>query len=126
MQVRSRIIGSVAAVTLASGGLTAATVTTAGAVAQSCYGSAKSYNTNGSYLNQDWPVTGYATTTSNCSDINVKPNQTIQVMTCFYTTGCNKYRTIQAGTWGVAATDVYNGSKFYLHFWTPSSGQVAY
>ncbi|GAA3128874.1 hypothetical protein GCM10017687_50040 [Streptomyces echinatus] len=36
--------------------------------------------------------------------------------TCFKTTGCNGWRTLRAGNWGVAATDVLDGTKFYLQF----------
>ncbi|MEQ4306329.1 hypothetical protein ABNF97_33975 [Plantactinospora sp. B6F1] len=92
----------------------------------SCYGSARSYDAD-SYNGGPgrWPATGYATTTSNCIDINVKPNQGEYVKACLYqsSTGswrCNDYRWIPGGTWGEAATDVLNGTRFYLLFDMPS------
>ncbi len=51
--------------------------------------------------------------------------------TCFEPTGggiqCNARRTIYAGTWGLAATDVKAGTKFFLSFsYTGLTGLVAY
>ncbi|MFF0105025.1 hypothetical protein [Streptomyces hirsutus] len=132
MRIRSRAMTVAAAAALAAGGLTAATSTSAvaaPAAALSCYGSAKSYNTGTTYT---WPTaTAWATTTSNCADINVKPSRTVRVSACLLKSStnevtCNSYRTISANTWGTAATTVLDGTKFYLLFDNPSSGQVAY
>lgn len=128
MHMRSRTVGILATVVLAAGGLTAATATTAGAAAQSCYGSAKSYTTDSV---DSWPASpAWAYTTSNCADINVKPNNGTYVQTCFDPTSgasyCNAKRWIAAGTWGLAATDVNNGTKFFLLFDRASSGITAY
>ncbi|MBW8705483.1 hypothetical protein MBT84_38355 [Streptomyces sp. MBT84] len=127
MHIRSRGITVLAAAALAAGGLTAATGTSANAapaVAASCYGSAKSFSTAS---DNTWPATSYARTTSNCGDINVKPNAGMWVQTCFLTTGaCNKATWITGGTWGTAATNVLDGTYFYLHFDRPTSGLVAY
>ncbi|MEV5011064.1 hypothetical protein AB0K74_15950 [Streptomyces sp. NPDC056159] len=114
----------VAAAVLAAGGLTAATSTPASAA--TCYGSAKSYATNDSW---EWPEFGVpATATSNCNDINVMPtDRDMVVQTCFIKTGkCNGPHTIRKGVWGVAATNVLSGTKFYLDFWGYSEGKVAY
>ncbi|WP_256090480.1 hypothetical protein [Actinacidiphila rubida] len=93
------------------------------AAAQSCLGGARSYSTG----YDDWPSPGFATTTSNCSDINVKPSKTVSVRTCFRSTGaCNAWRTISGGTWGLAATGVLDGTSFHLSFNQDNSGYVAY
>ncbi|MEV2211557.1 hypothetical protein AB0H86_08825 [Streptomyces sp. NPDC050997] len=132
MPIRSRTITALAAAALAAGALTAATATSATAApatAQSCYGSAKSYTTDPTY--DFWPQgSALATTTSNCGDINVKPNSDVKVHTCFRksdgTDSCNADRTIKGGTWGLAATAVLDGTKFWLVFSGSSSGLVAY
>lgn len=98
-------------------------------VATSCLGTARSYSTSYSSITgyYDWPANdGLATTTSNCSDINVKPNATESVRTCFIGGGCNSFRTISAGTWGLAATGVLDGTEFWLDFKSGSTGSVAY
>lgn len=100
---------------------------------QSCYGSAKSYTAvylaPGIY---EWPASpGWAYATSNCNDINVKPtNGSTKVRTCFDPTSgdvyCNAWRSVPDDTWGEAASDVANGTKFYLEFDRASRGYVAY
>ncbi|MFJ4735271.1 hypothetical protein ACIP6V_23860 [Streptomyces sp. NPDC088770] len=124
MRIRSRAMTVLAAAVLTGGGLTAVTSTPASAA--TCYGSAKTYYTNDSW---EWPVGGtYATATSNCTDINVKPtDRDMLVQTCFLKTGtCNGWHSLKKGTWGVAATNVLSGTKFYLDFWGYSEGYVAY
>lgn len=132
MRIRSHTIRVLTAAALMAGGLTAATTasaTAAPATVQSCYGSAKSYATD-SY--NQWPAfpSGWAYATSNCADINVKPSSGTNVRTCFATSSgsyyCNSYRWIAGGTWGLAATDVKDGTKFHLEFDRYSSGLVAY
>jgi len=125
-----------AAVTQSDNGRTAgehvAQKTSSDLAIMSCYGSARSYtaeSNNGDAAR--WPATGYATTTSNCIDINVKSNQSEYVKACLYqsSTGswsCNAYRWIPGGTWGEAATDVLDGTRFYLLFDMSSNGIVAY
>ncbi len=51
--------------------------------------------------------------------------------TCFLPTSggtqCNAWRSIAAGTWGLAATDVRDNTQFYLLFdKTWATGRVAY
>ncbi|MEU0965740.1 hypothetical protein ABZ357_10030 [Streptomyces sp. NPDC005917] len=95
------------------------------AAATTCYGSAKSFSTDGAL---QWPAgSAWAHTTSNCGDINVKPKSGMWVQTCFYSTNsCNKATWITGGTWGTAATDVRDGTTFYLQFDRTTSGLVAY
>lgn len=129
MRVRAHIVRAMALTVVLVGGLALVTVPSASAApATTCYGSAKSYVSSGRD-NLDWPGKGVATTTSYCADINVKPSQGTYVQTCFWTNSdwtCNSYRWISAGTWGTAATDVLDGSQFFLHFDRSSSGLVAY
>ncbi|WP_438306648.1 hypothetical protein ACSHXN_44340 (plasmid) [Streptomyces sp. HUAS TT11] len=129
MRVSIRTVRALVAAVVVAGGMTLVTVPSASAApATTCYGSAKSYASSGRD-NLDWPGKGVATTTSNCADINVKPNQGTYVQTCFWTNNdwsCNSLRWIAAGTWGTAATDVLNGTGFFLHFDRSSSGLVAY
>ncbi|NJQ03629.1 hypothetical protein [Streptomyces zingiberis] len=134
MRLSSRTIGLLSATVLAAGGLTAATAPTAHAgpsKALACYDTAKSFSTTlvGSY--HRWPASGSATTTANCNDINVKPAVGDDVRTCFLPSGggtsCNGWRRINGGSWGLAATDVRTGTKFYLQFrYGYESGSVAY
>ncbi len=118
-------------------GLTAAAVagallvpaTPVSATALSCYGSARTIN--GADPNWHWPPYGHAYTTSNCRDINVKITRTVRVRTCFAPVSggsyCNGYRTVYANTWGLAATDVKDGTKFWLLFDTQDvHGLAAY
>jgi len=75
--------------------------------------------------------------TSYCNDINVKPSiaagggfNYVPVRTCLYpTTGgsyCNAYRNITVGTWGLAATDVNDGTAFIVQFAWSTQGSIAY
>lgn len=127
MRTRSmRTAGIVTAALLMTGGATAVTTgaaTAAPSTAQSCYGSSKAFTT----VNKVWPkYPNWAYTTANCADINVKPNATIKVQACWKNHACNRPTTIRAGQWGTAATDVLNGTKFYLKFSGNVSGRIAY
>ncbi|RAJ72665.1 MULTISPECIES: hypothetical protein [unclassified Streptomyces] len=132
MRTRSRVAPfALAAVVLGSGLGWATTAaadpgSAAPAVALSCYGSAKSYTTDSVGF---WPTgSGFAYTTSNCADINVKPTTTRRVRVCWKTSGtCNAYRNAPAGQWTVAASDVLDGSGYWLDFEGSgvSRGQVA-
>jgi hypothetical protein len=119
----------VAATALLAGALTV--LTGAPASAATCYGTAKSYKSSLYDSGWFWYGSTYPSTTSNCYDINVKPmNGRVQVRTCFLPANgsgyCNGWRTIESDTWGTAATDVLDGTKFYLNFGGPSAGLVAY
>ncbi|MFD9099024.1 hypothetical protein [Streptomyces collinus] len=123
--MRKTLTSAVAALGLAGSVLviTEPTAAAAPSAAQSCYGGAVSYSTTVGY----WPTgSAYARTSSACADINVKPNTTITVATCWKSGGCNAWRTISGGTWGVAATDVKDGTDYFLIFAaSSSSGLVA-
>ncbi|MEU7484153.1 hypothetical protein [Streptomyces sp. NPDC042319] len=124
------LLGGVAAA--ATTGPASASEPKANVVIQSCYGTAKNYtSTPGSgSRNAHWPATGtYAYTTKNCADINLKVKATRQVTTCFKATGkCNGWKTATAGKWMQVATDVKDGSGFYIQFkgTARSAGQIAY
>lgn len=79
-----------------------------------------SYAGTGSNDPAYWPARGtYATTTSRCDDINLKLDATRSVRTCFKSGSswtCNGWRTLSAGSWGLAATDVLDGTQFFLQF----------
>ena len=86
---------------------------------------------NGTDPNGHWPPYGEARTTSYCNDINVKVTSTVSVLTCFLPssggTTCNAWRTLYANTWGLAATDVRDGTRFYLVFSTTAVyGRASY
>lgn len=137
--MRTRIAPLTLAAALLAGA--AATVTTTSAVATEsgaasvqadCYASARNYTSapgSGS-SNAHWPGTGiWAYTTSNCADINLKVNATREVRTCFKATGsCNGWRWARAGQWALAASDVKDGSGFYIQFkgTSRSTGLIAY
>lgn len=86
---------------------------------------------NGTDPNGHWPPYSATYTTTACADINVYTNQTVSVQTCFEPTSggtyCNGWRTVYAGSWGLAATDVRDHTRFYLLFTsTGVTGRVAY
>ncbi|WP_328624220.1 hypothetical protein OHA88_03850 [Streptomyces sp. NBC_00353] len=128
MRIHSRAVRVLAVAVLAAGFMTAggsATAATSGVT--SCYGSAKSIN--GTDDNGRWPVTGYRVTTSNCGDINVKVTGQNTVETCFLPSSgpeyCNGGHEVRANTWTLAATDVKDGTKFYLIFYSGNASGVA-
>ncbi|MFD3457808.1 hypothetical protein ACFWVC_37215 [Streptomyces sp. NPDC058691] len=126
--MRRRMI-ALAAATTAMAGLFLAPAPAASAAATSCYGSAKTIN--GTDDNGHWPPGGSTYSTSNCSDINVKITRTLDVQTCFAPSSggyyCNGWRTVYANTWGLAATDVNDGTRFWLLFTsTDVHGVAAY
>ncbi|MER8046695.1 hypothetical protein [Streptomyces sp. NPDC094032] len=102
----------------AAAGLLLAPAPTASAQATSCYGSARAINSTDD--NGHWPGGSYTYTTSNCNDINVKLTTEDGVRTCFAPSSggyyCNEWRPVPANTWTVAASDVKDGTKFWLLF----------
>ena len=128
----SRTLNALAASALLTVGLAVLTPGSADADnparAVSCYGQAVSY---ASGISNQWPSGAeLAVTSSYCTDINVKPNATARVKACWWSDSsggytCNAYRTINAGTWGVAATNVLNNTHYYLQFAAASRGSVA-
>ncbi|WP_422735715.1 hypothetical protein ACN263_18900 [Micromonospora sp. WMMD729] len=94
-------------------------------VIQSCYGNAKSYDAYNDYFY--WPLTGYAKTTAACADINIKPtDRGIYAQVCFRRTGtCNGYKWAARNSWTVIATNVLDGTDYWLDFSGVSRGLVA-
>ena len=122
-QLRRKALALVATATATTGLLLAPAASAsaepgAQAALRSCYGSA----TEIKYVddNWHWPPFGSTRTTRNCNDINVFVNQTLPVRTCFKPSSggeyCNAWRTVYVNTWGLAATDVRDGTEFYLEF----------
>ncbi|MCG5463536.1 hypothetical protein MED01_001689 [Micromonospora sp. MED01] len=96
------------------------------AVIQSCYGNAKSYaDMNDSFT---WPYSGYAKTTSSCGDINLKPSDRgVYAQVCYRRTGtCNGLKWVPVGSWKVIASNVLDGTEFYVDFDRRGAGLVAY
>jgi len=126
MTSKRKIAPLAAAVLLLGSGMTAATAGPAAAsdtpigAARACTVDAPRFTSSPGTSSTDhafWPARGtYATTTSRCLDINLKLDQSRRVRTCFRATGCNEWRTLTAGRWGLAAYDVKDGSDFYLQF----------
>lgn len=128
---RSRLIGSVSAVALAAGGLTATAAGPSSAApvsVQSCYGNAAYFSTTRVGETHVWPASGYARTTAACNDINVKTGYRPrnQVWVCFKRTGCQvDDKTTYSGRWVLAATNVLDGTEYKLVFAAGESGWVA-
>lgn len=109
--------------------------------AATCYGGAVSFPTRtmGAASDRYLPsASSYYTTTSRCTDINIKfanPEQgNVQVRVCWLSTGaCNSWKTVLMDTaWKVVATDVLNGTRFRVQIYnyrdwdTTFGGQVAF
>lgn len=125
MKLRSRVMRSVMAAALAAGGVTAAVTVPAAAAparAQACYDHSVGYETVEVGEKHRWPRTGWATTSSYCADINVKANFMTDVRVCFRKTGCNSSKTAYSRTWIEAATNVLDGTQYYLQFSSYSAG----
>ncbi|MFJ1695672.1 hypothetical protein ACIOHC_11055 [Streptomyces sp. NPDC088252] len=86
----------------------------------SCYGSAKSYSKPDGIAY--YPAgSATLTTTSNCSDINIKPNTNRYVAVCWVPSSgqvsCQaEYTLATGGQWNVIATNVQTGTRFYFTF----------
>lgn len=85
---------------------------------QSCYGSAKSYSTTKSSV--FYPPGWWLSTTSNCSDINLKSAMNRNVRVCFLTSSqgvaCQQYWTLVTSEWTVVAFDVQDNSVYKFEF----------
>ncbi|WP_329385941.1 hypothetical protein [Streptomyces sp. NBC_01716] len=124
-------LGAIAAgLTLAAAG-TISGATTAAAAPQgentvlACYDTAKSYSKSANYLYYPtgYPTGTWLTTTSNCADINIRPNTNRYIKVCFdpssgapYCQSAHKYAL--SGQWNTIATNVANGTKFKFQFQT--------
>jgi len=96
-----------------------------------CRSSANLKQINGTDDNGHWPGYSYAVTTANCYDIQVKLTTSDHVTTCFQPSSgsyyCNDGHDVPANTWTLAATNVKDGTKFWLLFWsTEVHGVAAY
>ncbi|MFI9379731.1 hypothetical protein [Kutzneria sp. NPDC052558] len=85
-----------------------------------CYDHAHSYSKpSGSFA---YPTgAGYLTTTSACSDINLRPNTNRYVRVCFLPDAggyyCqSSYKLATGGQWNVIATNVANSTDFWFDF----------
>lgn len=126
MKPPSRVLRSVVVAALAAGGVTAAATAPAAAAparAQACYDHSVGYTTVAHGELHRWPRTGWATTSSYCADINVKASFRTDVKVCFRATGrCNSFKTAYERTWVEAATNVLDGTKYYMLFSSYSTG----
>ncbi len=126
-----KIVSLAASAVLLGGGMTATAAAAAPAeasespisTARACTQNAPRFTSwPGSGVNDPafWPARGtYATTTTRCNDINVKLSSRREVRTCFKRgTGwsCNGWQWLPANRWDEAATDVLDGTKFFLQF----------
>ncbi|GAB2580340.1 hypothetical protein GCM10027168_11480 [Streptomyces capparidis] len=127
MRTHLRTTRLLMAAALAAGGLTAVAAPPAAAAPaaiQACYDNTVAYASDS--LNE-WPSSGWAVTTSSCSDINIKPTRAVDVQVCFRTTGvCNGWRTAHSWVWTVAASNVRDNTQYYLKFNAQSQGLVAH
>lgn len=129
-------IGSIAASALLLGsGLTAASMgpasaSDAPAAAQSCYGSAYSYQgypAGGSLIYAYYPAWGtWDSVDGNCNDINIKTNYTRDVRVCTHNK-CHNWVTATKGNWTVIFPNSTPGAEYYLQFKgvNASSGYLA-
>ncbi|MGW7386007.1 hypothetical protein [Streptomyces sp. NPDC054794] len=127
--MNTRRMIALAAAASAAAGVLLVPATPAAATATYCRDHLKSIN--GTDPNGHWPPYSSTYTTSYCNDINVKVNQQTEVETCFAPSSggyyCNGFRTLYANTWGLAATDVRDGTNFWLIFGsTTVQGVAAY
>jgi|SRR6476660_8808589 len=96
---------------------------------QSCYGSQKYYSSDTYGMWPHYPSPTYATTTTACADINIKPTFGTSVTVCFEAWGgaCNGYKWAPGSQWTVIASNVRDGSRFWIFFETgESTGYIAY
>ncbi|MER6270918.1 hypothetical protein [Streptomyces sp900105755] len=125
-----------AAGALLAGGVTASAVGSADAAnarsvatVQSCYGSAHTdyFYRRDSGGNAFYPDQGsYLTTTSACGDININPWVSYSFTVCFKATGsCNGWHYAPANQWTVIASQVLDGTKFYVQAKTTTDEPVA-
>ncbi|GAA2516043.1 hypothetical protein GCM10010393_56380 [Streptomyces gobitricini] len=126
MPMRSRALGATAALALAVGGTTLATTTPAAAA--TCYDSYKIINASRTqaYI----PADSWLTTTSACSDINIRAASYTDgrsAKICFQrsngTTYCqSEWTWLPAGVWKAVATNVSDGVKFKIQLKMSATG----
>ncbi|MEU3460354.1 hypothetical protein ABZ721_10395 [Streptomyces sp. NPDC006733] len=139
MRKQLKFVPVVAALTLLGGGVMAGSAAASDTIsaARACTVDAPrftSYPGTGSNDPAYWPARGsYATTTSRCNDINLKLDGAgvRSVRTCFKagsSWNCGGWHILAEGRWGLAATDVLDGTQFFLQFLGTSraAGQIDY
>ncbi|GAA1285494.1 hypothetical protein [Saccharothrix xinjiangensis] len=92
-----------------------------------CYDTQKSFSKPAG--GQVWPTSGWLTTTSACTDINIRLNTSAEVRVCFKATNaCNSTKWAETGKWTVVATKVKDNTQFYFGIWNINavSGHAAY
>lgn len=106
--------------TLAAGAVPAGATQPNDMTAMSCYGDAKSFTKYQGDVSYPVPAGGYfLTTTSSCSDINIRTGWGVFVRVCFVKTGCQAdWKRTEGGEWLVVATNVRDGSQYYFNFIT--------
>ncbi|MGW3498334.1 hypothetical protein [Streptomyces sp. NPDC001020] len=125
MRTRKRVAAVLLSAAFASSAMVVAPAAQANELNQgvvaSCYGSTKSYSKPDSVGAYPWRIDDYLTTTSNCTDINIKPNTNRYISVCFVpSTGspyCQAdYTLATGGQWNTIATDVKTGVRFFFKF----------
>jgi len=112
------LAGFIAVASLLSGGVATADNRTALA----CYDTAKAYTSVVGHKHhpRGFPGGAWHTTTSSCSDINVKSDRVRSIRVCFDPSSgdpiCQENYTSVGTGWTVVATKVADGTKFKLNF----------
>ncbi|GAA2954305.1 hypothetical protein [Streptomyces enissocaesilis] len=112
---------------MAAGGITANTAVAAQAppsasgVQADCYGGSVAYSKPDGNFYYPTSSTARLTTSSNCTDINVRPATNRYIKVCFYPSSGGSYcqadyTYARSGQWNVIATDVGDGTKYRLLF----------
>lgn len=118
-----KIASTMSALALTAATLTGMAVSAPSASAASCYGGAKWYDLESTYT---VPAgRGKYVTTSNCRDINIRPNATTYAKICFFAKAdpdrllyCQDgpYKTAVKHEWTVLASHVEDGQPFQVRF----------
>ncbi|MBB1256681.1 hypothetical protein [Streptomyces alkaliterrae] len=133
----TRLAAAVGGLVLAAGALSAGTANAASATAGggdvgalACYDHSRAYTKPAG--SASYPSSGWLTTTTNCRDISIRPNESRYVRVCFNPSSrpayCqSSFTYVRAGQWNIVATSVLNGTKFNFHFQytTRSTGRWA-
>jgi hypothetical protein len=109
------LLATLSAAVLTSAGGVASAASEIGAAPRSCYGSGVNFakGNTGFYF----PNAGSISTTSNCSDINLRVQQNTFVRVCFTGKNCQaNYKKTTPGQWLVVATNVKDGVPFRFEF----------
>ena len=101
----------------ASAAAPAANAETAMTALASCYGGAAAYTKTSGTFQVPRGAGSFYRTSTRCTDINIKPNQTVWARICFEATGCqSSFKQVLRGQWGVIATNVRDNAPFRIDF----------